>query len=83
MTSGTGWSLTVIIGVICLAVWMVSIPISTIHHHGHKKKKATKKGDVEKTYERTGEPRTPTEAALCVLAEKLGGSYPITLRECT
>jgi Ca2+-transporting ATPase len=44
--------------------------ISTIHHHGQKKKNATKKGDIEKAYERTGE---PTEAALCVLAEKLGG----------
>ena len=36
-----------------------------------KKKKKTKDADTEKDYERVGE---PTEAALCVLAEKLGGS---------
>ena len=36
-----------------------------------KKKKKNKDADTEKDYERVGE---PTEAALCVLAEKLGGS---------
>ena len=36
-----------------------------------KKKKKNKDADTEKDYERVGE---PTEAALCVLAEKLGGT---------
>jgi Ca2+-transporting ATPase len=46
--------------------------ISTIHHSASSPKKNHKKktGDVEKIYQRTGE---PTEAALCILAEKLGG----------
>lgn len=48
--------------------------ISTIHRpsgSGSKKDKKNSKLDVtEKVYDRTGE---PTEAALCVLAEKLGG----------
>ena len=36
-----------------------------------KKRKKNKDADTEKDYERVGE---PTEAALCVLAEKLGGT---------
>lgn len=40
------------------------------NHTTSRTKKQKKTGDVEKIYQRTGE---PTEAALCVLAEKLGG----------
>jgi Ca2+-transporting ATPase len=46
--------------------------VRKIHHHGQANRNNKKKDPVEKkkTYVRAGE---PTEAALCVLAEKIGG----------
>jgi Ca2+-transporting ATPase len=46
--------------------------VRKLHHHGHAKKDKKKNKPVEmsKSYSRAGE---PTEAALCVLAEKIGG----------
>ena len=42
--------------------------VTTVHHHSTKRQ--SNDGTIDKVYDRTGE---PTEAALCILAEKLGG----------
>lgn len=59
------------VSALCNDAKIVGRAAATEGDHDKKKKKGSKESETEKEYERVGE---PTEAALCVLAEKLGGT---------